>query len=53
MTVPAGHQPFSDQCHHIANQYLFWLAKLTVHFQCEGNKLPTKKFYFEKQLTNC
>ena len=28
MTVPAGHQPFSDQRHHIANQYLFWLAKL-------------------------
>ena len=41
LEIATGHRPFSDQFQHMADQNLFWSAKLTVHFQWELNKLPT------------
>ena len=52
LEIAADHSdwPFSD---HMANQNLFWSAKLTVHFQWEGNTVAYKKvLIFKKWPTN-
>ena len=48
LEIAAGHRPFSDQFQHMANHNLFWSAKLTVHFQWEGNTVAYKKVLSSK-----
>ena len=38
LEIAAGHQPLSYKFQHMADQNLFWLAKLTIYFQWKGNK---------------
>ena len=33
LEIATDHQPFSDQFQYMADQNLFWSAKLTVYFQ--------------------
>ena len=39
--MAAGHWAFSNQFQYLVEQNRFWLARLAVHFQWDGNQQPT------------
>jgi len=48
LEITVSHWLFSDQFQHLTDQNPFWSANFTIHFQWDGNQLPTKCPIFKK-----